>query len=99
MKMFVLVRTDLSMIQQAVQAGHGLGEYLVRGPKTEWDNGTLVYLGVKNLKALETWIWKLELKQIPHSIFREPDIGNEVTSVAIVGHDEEFKHLQTLKFS
>jgi len=51
----VLVRKDLSKSQQAVQAGHVVAEYLLRGPRTVWDNGTLVYLGVRDENELKFW--------------------------------------------
>ncbi len=54
-KLFVLVRKDLSKSQQAVQAGHALAEYLLRGPFTFWENGTLVYLAVKDEMDLRLW--------------------------------------------
>jgi len=54
-KLYVLVRKDLSKSQQAVQAGHVVAEYLLRGPHTMWDNGTLVYLGVRNENELKFW--------------------------------------------
>jgi len=54
-KLYVLVRKDLSKSQQAVQAGHVVAEYLLRGPHTMWDNGTLVYLSVRNENELKFW--------------------------------------------
>jgi hypothetical protein len=54
-KLYVLVRKDLSRSQQAVQAGHAVGEYLLRGPSTVWGNGILVYLGVRNEEELKWW--------------------------------------------
>lgn len=54
-KLYVLVRKDLSKSQQAVQAGHAVAEYLLRGPLTIWGNGTLIYLGIKNEEELKWW--------------------------------------------
>jgi hypothetical protein len=54
-KLFVLTRKDLSKSQQAIQAGHAISEYLLRGPVTFWDNGTLVYLTVKDEMNLKLW--------------------------------------------
>lgn len=54
-KIYILVRKDLSRGQQAVQGGHAVAEYLLHGPPTAWDNGTLVYLGVRNETELKFW--------------------------------------------
>lgn len=54
-KLYVLVRKDLSKSQQAVQAGHAVAEFLLRGPSTFWGNGTLVYLGTRNETDLKWW--------------------------------------------
>jgi len=82
MKMFVIVRKDLSTSQQAVQAGHALAEYLMHGPFSRWQNGTLIYLGVKGLKQLENIKHKFEMEEIPYIEFREPDLNNETTAIA-----------------
>ena len=77
----MLTRIDLSLKQRAVQSGHAVAEFLLNH-KTSWDNGTLIYLGVDNEEELKRWMFKLERKDIKYSIFREPDIGNEITSLA-----------------
>lgn len=96
MKMYVLTRLDLSKSQQAVQAGHAVAELLLRGQPKGWDNGTLVYLGVPDLESLERWKQKLEFKEKPHSEFREPDIGNEITAIACVSDGKIFSKLKLL---
>ncbi len=82
MKLFVIVRKDLSTSQRAVQSGHAVAEFLLRGPFSRWQNGTLVYLGVKGLKQLENLKFKLDMEEIPYAEFREPDIENELTAIA-----------------
>jgi len=95
MKMFVVVRRDLTVSQQAVQAGHALSEFLLR-ESTKWGNGTLVYLGVENLDKLEECAFNLRKKDIPHQSFFEPDMANEMTAISCVGYDEAFKKLNLL---
>jgi len=95
-KLFVIVRRDLTPSQQAVQGGHVVAEYLFMHPGTEWENGTLVYLGVKNEEGLMKWAWKLALENIPWTCFTEPDINNEWTAIASFYNESFFRNLQVL---
>jgi hypothetical protein len=95
-KLYVLVRKDLSINQQAVQAGHAVAEYLLRGPKTPWNNGTLVYLGIRNENELEYWTEKLDRKNIEWVGFREPDRANELTAISVTGNGKIFNKLNLL---
>ena len=95
-KLYVMVRTDLSVSQQAVQAGHAVAEILLQGQQEDWDNGTLVYLGVSSEEELEKQIFRLERKGIPFSIFREPDIGNQITAIAAVHEGRAFSNIKLL---
>lgn len=96
-KMYVLIRSDLDRPYQAVQAGHAVAEYLIRNPSCKWKNGTLVYLHVKNEEDLYKWGAKLDCKEIPYSVFVEPDIGNQKTALATVLLPEEHKIFKNLK--
>lgn len=83
MKLYVIVRKDLTPSQRAVQAGHALAAYLLHGSfLRRWKNETLIYLGVKGLKQLENIKRKFEFEGIPFVEFREPDMDNEVTAIA-----------------
>lgn len=95
-KMYVLVRSDLTNIQQAVQAGHAIAEYLL-AYKTSWDNGTLIYLQVGNETALRRWANKLDLRGVAWKGFVEPDMDNELTALASVGDGKIFRGLRLLK--
>jgi len=79
-----------------VQSGHSIAEFLLK-QKTDWDNGTLVYLGVKDELDLKKWIFRLEETKNKFEVFREPDIGNQITSIATVVDDEKiFKRLRLI---
>jgi hypothetical protein len=95
----VLVRKDLPPIQQAVQAGHAVAEYLLRYPTAQWHNGTLVYLGVRNERELWKWERQLQEAHVPVAVFKEPDIGNQCTALAAVSANGEFRGLRLLAFN
>ena len=95
-KLYVVVRKDLSKSQQAVQAGHALAEYLLKRPDTQWDNGTLVYLAVKDEKVLKDLTDQLEYDNIDSIKFTEPDINDELTAIASLGTNRYFKQLRLI---
>ena len=90
-KLFVLVRNDLPLAYQGVQAGHAVAEYLLN--EREWDNGTLVYLQVDNIQR---WLGRLQFLGIPHYPFKEPDIGNQVTAISIHSDGKLFRNLKLM---
>lgn len=94
LKLYVLVRADLSKSQQAVQAGHALAQFLLEHRDTAWDNGTLVYLKVPDEQVLQQWAEKL--KQFGISTFREPDIGDQLTAIAALGVGEHVRGLSLM---
>ena len=96
MKMYVIVRKDLTTSQQAVQAGHALAEYLLHGHFSRWNNGTLIYLGVKGLTQLENLKRKFEVEDIPYIEFREPDLNNETTAIATEMNNRFIENLNLL---
>lgn len=81
--MFVLVRTDLSKSQQAVQATHAAIEATRKGLITsDIDHPHLVLCEAKSEYDLLLKANILDDKSIRYEVFREPDIGNEVTAIA-----------------
>ena len=83
MKLFVIVRKDLTTSQQAVQAGHAVAAFLLDGHFfRRWENETLIYLGVKGLTQLENIKRKFQFNDIPFIEFHEPDLNDETTAIA-----------------
>lgn len=60
----------------------------------KWNNSYLIYLGVKNEMSLDKWLYKV--KEFPHAVFREPDINNEMTALAVLAEPKLFKRLNLL---
>jgi peptidyl-tRNA hydrolase len=102
-KLYVLVRSDLSKSQQAVQAGHAVAEFCKSEAHRSgwvgrdytnlpwrWTNGTLVYLKVRDECELREWANKID----NHHPFYEPDIGNQMTAFAVLGDREGFDQLR-----
>ena len=96
-KLYVIIRDDLSGPQKAVQGGHALAQYLIEHPDAKWTNGTLIYLTVRNLQMLNFWREKCIANGLSISVFREPDLNNEMTAFACLSDNGIFKKLKLLK--
>lgn len=88
MKMYIIIRDDLSKSQQAVQGGHALATFMLSYPDLaqEWGNHTIVYLKT-NYEMLQVLKKTLPLADINLAHFCEPDINNELTALAAYGQD------------
>ncbi len=83
--MYVIVRKDLSLEQQSVQAIHASIEtarLLGNDKEEKWEHPHLVLCGVENENALKNTIQRLVKNNIPFSYFVEPDLNNEITAIA-----------------
>ena len=97
-KMYILVRKDLDEYGQSykyVQGMHAAMEYADWYGLEEWKT-TLVVLGVKNLYHLRKWHDKLEDADERHKAFTEPDLGDEMTSIACWSDGKIFKSLNLI---
>lgn len=87
----------MSQSQKAVQSAHAALEFLLKGPETHgWENGTLVLLTVENENELIRTKEKLEMKGNEVVCFREPDIGNQMTAIALVSDKKVLPRLPLL---
>lgn len=72
---------------QAVQSTHAAINFIFEHPgrASPWFNesNTLVQLELKDEKQLKLLIQKCEQLGLCYTVFREPDIGNQITAVAI----------------
>ena len=79
-------RRDLSIAQQAVQSGHAAIDFQYQHPteagKWQKESNYLVFLTVADESELIKLISKAILSGIKHTVFREPDIDNQITAVA-----------------
>lgn len=109
-KLYVLVRNDLAKNYQAVQAGHAVAEFCKNeasrwrwnGREMEqlpwrWNNGTLIYLRVKNKEEMDEWNLRLTWTKSEFYPFQEPDMDDEVTAMAVLSDPNVDKMFETIK--
>lgn len=86
-KLYLVVRKDLSPAQQAVQAAHGLAEFSALHWEifSSWraDSSTLALLEVANEEELQALLVQATYRGVEAAEFREPDLGGEITAVAV----------------
>jgi peptidyl-tRNA hydrolase len=85
--LYVITRKDLSPGQQAVQSMHALRQFVADHPEQDknWfeKSNYLSLLSVDDESALHKLIEKAAEHNVRFSIFREPDIGDRVTAIAL----------------
>jgi peptidyl-tRNA hydrolase len=86
-KLYIIVRSDLSPGLQAAQACHALRLFTEEHPEEDkkWytESNNLVLLQVPNETELLALKERAEADGIPASLFREPDVDNEATALAL----------------
>lgn len=101
--MYVLVRTDIGYVHRAVQSGHAVAEFLIKYPRiyknVRWENGTMVYLAVKDEAELIQWSNRFKEESRNAAMFVEPDWGYEPqnTAIAAIGFKGDFPTLRTIR--
>ena len=85
-KLRVVSRRDLPIAYQAVQSGHAAIDFQHEHPELakEWQTKSnyLAFLTAADEADLIKLITKAILTGIKHTVFREPDIDNQITAVA-----------------
>ena len=90
-KLFVLIDNTLEPVYGCVQGGHAVAQWLIEH-RQGWNNEYLIYLSAD----VNKWKKKLRKLFIDFTEFKEPDLGNKTTSLAVLGHDNLFKKLNLI---
>lgn len=98
-RLHIIVRNSLpSKGYMAAQSGHAIAEYMIEHEPHQtgsWVNDFLICLQASDgeFNRLQK---KLDLLNIPHSTFREPDLDNLDTAIAVLNHPELFKKFKLI---
>ncbi len=87
---YVLIRTDISLEQQIVQASHAAVEAGFRFQPPADDTASLIVCAVPDQQALERAARELQLRNIEHHMFFEPDfdMGHSALATRPIYGDE-----------
>lgn len=89
-KLFVVTRRDISPGYQGVQSQHALRQFTADHPErdAEWFSASnyLAWLSVADEAELMRLIVAAKDGGLRWSAFREPDVGGEITAIAIEPH-------------
>jgi hypothetical protein len=100
-KLYLIVRTDLSPEQQAIQAGHAAVEWARRYGHL-YTHPTFVLLEAENKAHLKWLMVKMVLAGVAYIPFYEPDRNDGLTALAVHYHGSKerrlFRKLPLLKF-
>ena len=95
-KLVTIVRSDLSKGQIVVQSCHAVADFAIehKDEFKSWKLGSNYLCCLQaSLPKIYQYIDKLAFFGIKHTIFREPDIGNEVTALAVEALNEKTHNL------
>jgi hypothetical protein len=99
----VVTREDLSHGQQAVQSMHALRQFTAEHPQIDqsWfeKSNYLGLLSVSNEFELHQLIEKAIIEGISFSVFKEPDIGDQITAIALEPGQKTKKLCSQLKLA
>jgi len=95
-----VTRKDIHPGYQAVQSAHAIPVFSIEHPEifSEWyhKSNYLVVLSTDNEDSLKNLIIKAQSRGLQYSVFTEPDIDNQITSIAIEPCDETDRLVSSL---
>ena len=91
-RLYVLISNKLDPIYGCVQGGHVVAEWLLQHPNQNWNNNYLIYLSAD----ISKWKHRFDVLEIDYTEFKEPDLDNQVTALAVLNNDKMFKNLKLI---
>lgn len=91
-RLYVIIDESLEPVYGCVQGGHAVAQYLLENPNSRWKNNYLIYLKSDIMKMMN----KLDCYGISYTIFKEPDLNNKITAIAVLDNREMFKKLKLI---
>lgn len=86
-KLYIITRSDIPAGYQGVQSIHSAIQFVFEHPEyaQEWykQSNYIGFLSVKDESDLNKLIEKALLNNIKFSVFREPDIDNQITAITL----------------
>lgn len=84
-KLYVIVRSDLAPGLQLAQACHALRLFAADHPEVDkaWYEGSSNLVVLQAPSEEELLALAARAGEVPTSVFREPDLGDEVTAIAL----------------
>lgn len=102
-KLYVITRDDLPKGIQAVQAIHSAIQFNFEFCEIakEWHSNSdyLALLSVANESELQQLIDKTQTKGIKYSVYREPDLDNQITSICLEPSNKSKKLCSSIKLA
>ena len=86
-RLYVLIDQKLDVVYGCVQGGHAVAQWLLEHPNQNWNNSYLY-------ADLDKWRVRLDLTNKDYSMFREPDLNNQLTAIALQDDGRMFKKLK-----
>jgi len=95
-----VTRKDIRPGYQAVQAAHSIPSFAIEHPEvfSEWyhKSNYLIVLSTDDEDSLKNLIEKARFRGLRYSVFSEPDIDNQITSVALEPCEDTYKLVSNL---
>lgn len=102
-KLYVVVRSDMSVGYQMVQSAHAVAKFTIENPDVsrEWHEVSqyMAVLSVPDEDTLLNFARRADRRGILTSAFVEPDLNDEVTAVAFAPGDRSKRLLANLKLA